>query len=207
MSADGKIALPSGKQLRLSSEPDIKRMYVLRNTCDAVLVGINTILSDDPKLTVKERYVSHPRQPLRVVLDTHGKIPPDAQVLNTTAKTLIVTAPQTTLSFSKHHIEVAHCATDAAGLIDLPLLLELLTQKGVTKLLVEGGGTVIWQFLRQNLIDDLYIYIAPVIVGGRHTPTVAHGSGIQTENEQIPLHIVAVKRLGDGILIQYHVTA
>jgi len=70
MSADGKIALPTKKQIRISSEEDIKRMYQLRNESDAVLVGIGTILTDNPKLTVKETYVHHPRQPLRVILDS-----------------------------------------------------------------------------------------------------------------------------------------
>ncbi len=71
MSADGKIASPSGKQMRISCDEDIKRMYELRNGCDAVLVGINTVLSDDPKLTVKEKYVKNPKQPIRIVLDTN----------------------------------------------------------------------------------------------------------------------------------------
>ena len=85
MSADGKIALPNRKQLRISCDEDIKRMYNLRNEVDAVLVGIETILSDDPKLTVKEKYVKNLKQPLRVVLDSTCKTPKDALVLNDSA--------------------------------------------------------------------------------------------------------------------------
>ena len=89
MSSDGKIASPSGKQLRISCDEDIKRMYKLRNDSDAVLVGINTVLSDDPKLTVKEKYIENPERPIRIVLDTHCKTPVDSFVVDNTAKTLI----------------------------------------------------------------------------------------------------------------------
>src|SRR5512136_1812416 len=87
MSADGKIASPARKQIRISSEEDIARMHQLRNASDAVLVGIGTILADDPKLTVKETYVTHSHQPLRVILDGKGRTPPQALALNTTSNT------------------------------------------------------------------------------------------------------------------------
>jgi len=77
MSLDGKLASQSGRQMKISCEEDIKRMYKLRNNYDAVLVGIGTVLSDDPKLTVKEKYVKNPKQPIRIVLDTYCKTPID----------------------------------------------------------------------------------------------------------------------------------
>src|SRR4030043_1894485 len=91
MSIDGKIASPTGKQMKISSDEDIKRMYNLRNKSDAVLVGIGTVLSDDPKLTVKEKYVKNPKQPIRIVLDTYCKTPFDSLVVNDAATTYIVT--------------------------------------------------------------------------------------------------------------------
>ena len=107
MSADGKIALPTKKQMRLSSEEDIERMYKLRNECDAVLVGIDTVLLDNPKLTVKEKYIINPKQPLRVVLDSKCRTPKDALVLNDSANTLIITSkgnlPLKKLKTEKHH--------------------------------------------------------------------------------------------------------
>jgi 2,5-diamino-6-(ribosylamino)-4(3H)-pyrimidinone 5'-phosphate reductase len=203
MSADGKIASPTRKQMRISCEEDIKRMYQLRNDCDAVLVGSGTILADDPKLTVKETYVKHQKQPLRVVLDRNGRTPPMALVLNTVAKTLIITAKGKEKQFKESHIEVVSCETDENGLIDVTCVLELLYKKGVQKLLVEGGGTVIWEFLKNRVVDDLYIYIGPCIIGGKDTPTVADGEGIHTEGEVIPLKLVAVDRLGPGLLVHY----
>src|SRR5512136_579874 len=112
MSADGKIASPLRKQIRISDEGDIRRMYRLRNEVDAVLVGIGTILADDPKLTVKETYVPHPKQPLRVILDSKGRTPPQALALNTVSKTLIITAEGHKKMYLGSHIEVVKCRTN-----------------------------------------------------------------------------------------------
>jgi len=203
MSADGKIALPTGKQLRISSEEDIARVYRLRNESDAVLVGVGTILSDDPKLTVKETYVKNPRQPLRVVLDSKGRTPPGSLVLNKTANTLLIMAKGHERPFEGSHIEVVGCTADRQGLLEIPCILELLSQRGIRTLLVEGGGTVIWSFLKSGMVDDLYVYIGPCIIGGKNTPTMASGEGIMREDEIITLKIVKTQRTGAGILIHY----
>lgn len=203
MSADGKIALPSKKQLRISSDEDIERMYKLRNDCDAVLVGINTILSDNPKLTVKEKYVENPKQPLRIILDSKCRTPKNALVLNNASKTLIITTKINEKGFEGKHIEVIGCNTNKNGQVDLNCVMELLHKKGIKKLLVEGGGTIIWNFLKRRLVDDLYIYIGPYIIGGKTTPTVTNGPGIKNEGELISLKIVDVNRLGLGILTHY----
>lgn len=202
MSADGKIASPTRKQIRISCEEDMERMYRLRHDSDAVLVGIGTILEDNPKLTVKEKYVKHPKQPLRVILDSSGRTPPNALALDDTARTLILTAKGRTKGYSPSSIEVMECETADDGMLDVHCVLELLYERGIRQLLVEGGGTVIWTFLNQKVVDDLYIYIGPCIIGGKNTPTVVDGKGINSE-EVIPLTITEVKRLGSGILIHY----
>ena len=203
MSADGKIALPNRKQLRISSGEDLERIYTLRHECDAVLVGIGTILSDDPKLTVKETYVKNPQQPLRVILDSTCRIPKNALALNTTAKTLVITTQGHEKQFKGNHIEVVGCPADHKGRVDLTCALDQLYKRGIKKLLVEGGGTVIWGFLKKRLVDELFVYIGPCIVGGKNTPTVADGLGIANEAELISLKVVEVKRLGPGILVHY----
>jgi len=203
MSADGKIASPTRKQLRISCDEDIKRMYQLRNKCDAVLVGIGTILADDPKLTVKEKYIKNPKQPLRVILDSKGRTPTYALALNNISKTLIITAKGKEKTYKGSHIEVVSCKIDRNRLIDVKSALDLLYRKGVRTLLVEGGGTIIWNFLKNKVVDDLYIYIGPCIIGGKETPTVADGEGIKSEQDCIPLKIVKVMRVGPGVLIHY----
>jgi 2,5-diamino-6-(ribosylamino)-4(3H)-pyrimidinone 5'-phosphate reductase len=202
MSADGKIALPNKRQLRISCDKDIERMYKLRNKFDAVLVGIGSILTDNPKLTVKEKYVENPCQPTRIVLDSNCKTPIDSLVVNQITKTYIITNKSCNKKF-KDNVEVIECPTDSDGLINLEIMLDIIHKRGIKTLMVEGGGTVIWNFLRKGLVDDLYVYIAPIIIGGKITPTMADGLGIKNEDELISLKIVAIKNFGGGILVHY----
>ena len=197
MSSDGKIASPSGKQIRISCDKDIKRMYELRNDSDAVLVGINTVLSDDPKLTVKEKYVRTPNQPIRIVLDTNCKTPVDSLVVNDASKTLIITATSCNKEFGDN-VEIIRCDTDEEGLIDLEKLLDILYEKGINKLMVEGGGTVIWNFLEKGFVDDFFVYIGPMTIGGKNTPTIGDG-----KNFKKFLRLINSEKIGPGKLLHY----
>ena len=202
MSADGKIASPSGKQLRISNKEDLKRMYALRNNCDAVLVGIGTILSDDPKLTVKEEYVTNPKNPIRIILDTHCRTRRDAHAVDSAAKTIIITNGGCDRNYGDT-VEVIQCDIDSEGFIDIGKMLEILYNQGIKKLMVEGGSTVIWNFLKNGFVDDMYIFIGPVIVGGKYTPSMADGDGISTDDDLINLEVVDVSRINTGILVHY----
>jgi 2,5-diamino-6-(ribosylamino)-4(3H)-pyrimidinone 5'-phosphate reductase len=202
MSADGKIASPAGKQLRISNEEDIRRVYNLRNEFDAVLVGVNTIQADNPKLTVKEEYVQNPKNPARVILDTHCVTKPDALAVDENAKTLIITNGECDKNY-KINVEVVQCEVDYDGFIDLNQMLEMLYNRGIKKLMVEGGSTVIWNFLKQSLVDDLFVFIGPMIIGGKYTPSMADGEGINQEDELINLEIVEFRKIGNGLLVHY----
>ena len=203
MSTDGKTALPWRKQLRLSSEEDMARVHHLRHECDAVLVGVGTVLADDPKLTVKEKYIAHPRQPLRVVLDGDCRTPENALVCNDAANTLIITKPGCRFSFHNPSIESISCAVDEHGFLDVSMVLDILSKKGVSRLLVEGGGTVIWQFLSHHHVDEMYVYIAPMIIGGKQTPTCVDGVGVSSIDNVISLELIDCKPLGNGMLMHY----
>ena len=203
MSVDGKIARPDRRQIRISSDEDIKRMYQLRNDVDAVLVGIGTVLTDDPKLTVKEKYVQNPKQPLRVILDKECRTPHNAFVVNNKAQTLIFSSKKNFVKNYNQNVEVVQVMLDDEGFLDLKQVLSILYDKGVGKLLIEGGGTVIWNFLKNRLVDELYIYIGSIIIGGAKSPTVADGSGIENENEVVNLKLISLNQLGEGILLHY----
>ncbi|MDX1534085.1 MAG: dihydrofolate reductase family protein, partial [Thermoplasmata archaeon] len=168
---DGKIALPGRRPLKLSSEEDFARVHRLRAESQAVVVGIETVLADDPKLTVKEEYVPDGSDPLRVVLDTTGRVPPEAAVLDGTAETLIVTADGTDRSFP--NAETLRCGD---GAVDLERLLDHLSRRGVTQVLVEGGGTVAWSFLRAGLVDRFHVYITPWVLGDERAPSLLVGN-------------------------------
>ncbi len=193
-SIDGKIALVGKKQLKISNEEDMARVHKLRNECDAILVGIETVLADNPKLTVKEKYVSKAKQPLRIVLDSNFRVPKNAEVMKPNAKTLIVT---TCKDCKEKNVEVIKCGDEK---VDLKKLMKILYEKGIRKLLVEGGSTVIWEFLNEKLVDEIFIFFAPMIIGG-NAPSIAGGKGAKSKEEIIKLKIKKIEKLGDGFLV------
>jgi 2,5-diamino-6-(ribosylamino)-4(3H)-pyrimidinone 5'-phosphate reductase len=177
-------------------------MYQLRNDVDAVLLGIGTVLSDDPKLTVKEKYVENPKQPLRVILDRKCRTPLKALVVNKKARTVIFTSTKNVENYNEN-VEVVEISIDDEGFLDLNQVLTKLYDRGVRNLLVEGGGTVIWNFLKNKLADEVYIYIGSLVIGGTKSPTVADGSGIKNEEEVIKLKLISSNPIGEGILLHY----
>src|SRR5205814_8224476 len=167
MSVDGKIALSGGKPVRLSNEEDLRRVHALRAKADAVLVGIGTVLKDDPKLTVKAEYVKG-RNPLRIVLDSRGRTPAGANVLDRSAPTLIVTSEASKRTFSV--VEVSRIGKDD---VDLESLLDRLAARGIRLLLVDGAGSDVGSVLRGVLADELKVCMSIEVVGGLSADTLA----------------------------------
>lgn len=200
MSADGKIALPSRRQTRISNDEDIERVQLLRKRSDAVLVGVGTVLADDPKLAVKERYASSGKQPVRIVLDSGCRTPEGAEVLKGDARTIVVTNEGCDKSVPG--AEMLRLGND---LVDLHRLLEVLDDMGIQTLLVEGGATVIWSFLQEGLADELSVFVGSLIIGGSGSPTVADGEGFASLSDVRRLRLIEVERLGDGALLRYEV--
>ena len=195
MSPDGKIATKEHRQIRISSPQDMERVRSLRASVDAILVGVGTVLADDPHLTVKGR---PPGQgPLRVVLDSHGRTPDDAQVVNGKGRTLIVTNERCTKTWAKAQVLRA-----GKEMVDLTLLMHKLHEMGLNTLLVEGGGETIWSFFSLDLVDVYSVYVGNDILGGRTAPSPADGEGF-LEGEKVHLELRSVERLGDGVLLTY----
>jgi len=200
MSADGKIALRTRRQTKISNEADRKRVHQLRNKCDAILVGIETVMADDPKLTVNSKYVKNPRKPVRIVLDSRGRTPKDALVLDGSASTIIVTNERCRKTF--RNAETVRCGK---GDIDLRRLMRLLERRRIESLLVEGGSRVIWSFLESRVADEVNIFIGSMVIGGEKSPTPAGGEGAPDERSVVTLRLKGLRALGDGVLVRYEV--
>ena len=202
VSADGKIATAARRQTKLSGEKDTARVHRLRAESDAVLVGIGTVLADDPKLTVKWELAGvAPRdQPLRVILDTRGRTPDTAAPLQQPGKTLIATGAACSRSWG--NAEVFRAGKER---VDLVAVLDELSRRGVGRLLVEGGSEVIWSFLRGRLADELKVFVAATILGGSTAPTLAGGEGVSDLESAVNLRLEVVTTMDGGVLLEYKV--
>ena len=197
MTADGKIAGRSRRQLRISSPEDLQRVKELRACSDAILVGVGTVLADDPHLTVKG--LPPERNPLRVVLDPRGRTPDGAKVLDDRARTLIVTNEGCERTWESG--EVLRAGSER---IDLDRVLSSLYEKGVRSLMVEGGGETIFSFFESGLVDRYMVFVGSMVVGGRTSPTPADGDGLP-DGGAVRLRLLGSEQLGDGVLLTYEV--
>jgi len=199
MTADGKLATKDRKQLAISSEEDLLRVHSLRASVDAILVGVGTVLADDPKLTVKSDCFPNSINPIRVVLDSRLRTPAGSRVLNDDAETIIYTLAQGKFEGA----EVVHF--EGRGLVSVELVVEDLEKRGVQALLVEGGGETIWSFFEAGLVDEYSVFVGGQIVGGRTAPTPVDGEGRSMGQGSIDLELASFKKLGDGVLLKYRV--
>ncbi|AMH95317.1 diaminohydroxyphosphoribosylaminopyrimidine reductase RibD [methanogenic archaeon ISO4-H5] len=197
MSADGKLAGPERKQVRISSEEDMVRVKNLRKRYDAILVGVGTVIADDPHLTIKN--ATYEENPVRIVLDSHGRIPSDARVLDDRAPTVIVTNNECTKDWGSNVTVIR----GGSGRINLTDVLHILAKDlGIENMIVEGGGEVIASFFREKLVDRYSVFVGGLLIGGRTSPTPADGVGWLAP-EGIKLSLDSAEVLGNGALLTF----
>ena len=195
MSADGKIAGEDRKQVTISSMEDKERVKQLRRDFDAILVGIGTVIADDPHLTVKD--LDYDTNPIRIVLDPNGSTPDSALVLDQRAPTIIVT-----LESCEHEWDCEEIIRTGIGTIDLKDLMKQLYDMGIDRLLVEGGGETIASFFKEELVDRYTVFVGGLIIGGKKSPTPVDGDGWISEGG-IPMVLEKFEKLGNGILMDF----
>jgi diaminohydroxyphosphoribosylaminopyrimidine deaminase/5-amino-6-(5-phosphoribosylamino)uracil reductase len=208
MSLDGKIATRSGASRWISGADSRARVAQLRARADAVLVGIGTVLSDNPSLTARaadETLLD--RQPLRVVVDSRGRFPAGSRLGSgeLPGRTLIATTPAGAVEltgFDPGIVEVLSVEPAADGRVLLPSLLAELGRRRVTSLLVEAGGTLLAALLAERLVERVLAFVAPKLVGGACAPTPVEGLGVATMGEAVELVDVTFERLGHDLLVQ-----
>jgi len=202
---DGRIAASSGDSRWVSGPQTLAWAHANRPKLDAILVGASTVVVDDPQLTARPGGVESERQPLRVVLDSTGRIPAIAKVLAGSSKTLVVTTSRSRANWRSAieatGAEVLVLDAEEGGRVPLRTMLEELGRRGVMLLLVEGGGVVIGSFFDQRLVDKVTAVLAPLIVGAADAPAAVAGRGAAYMRDAVRLRDVQVERLGEDILV------
>jgi len=237
-SADGKISTVERRQTRISGKEDFERVDSLRAGSDAIMVGVGTVLADDPSLTVKAgaRRAARARagkdaNPLRVVVDSRARTPPNAEVLckgegrRIIAVSELANADGERVAELGKRAEVLVCGGSGAaesgaaesgaagrgggrgGKVDLGKLLARLRQRGVERLLVEGGATLNWSLISQGLVDEIFVYVGNLILGGEDAPTLVDGAGFVAGAGVVKLELLSAERLGEGVLLKWRVVS
>ena len=211
MSADGKISTKEHRQTKISGDQDFARVDRLRAECDAVMVGIGTILADDsslrlknPDLIAERRAKGLPEQPMRIVIDSQAKMPVDGDMFKkgTGRRVIFVSdkAPEDRIAALAKQATVIRAGSER---VDLGLALDKLGEMGVRKLMVEGGATLLWSFTSQKLFDEIRIYVGALIIGGADAPTFVDGTGFTRAEGFTRLSLENVEKIDDGLLITW----
>lgn len=202
MTVDGKIATKKGES-KISSKDDLVRVHKIRASVDAIIVGINTVLVDDPSLKVK---YCEGKNPTRIVLDSKARTPIESRMISDKdAPTFIAVTKKASIDrvnrLRKAGAKIIICGESEK--VDLSILFKELKTMGIEKVLVEGGGDVNWSIISQGFFDELQVTIGPFIVGGRDAITLVEGEGVEKMEEGVRVKPHKVEQQGDEVVLIY----
>ena len=210
MSLDGKITYVPGKGGRITGDESKSVTHELRNSLDALLVGIDTAIIDDPSLTTCLPGTKDKRDPVRVILDTHLRLSPDARVLRqqSDAQTWIFCGPEANSDLKDRLIDAGALVfplnVSSEGRLDIRTVLSHLGANGITSVLVEGGASIHGSMFANDIVDEVYLFTAPVFIGDKGTALLAGCSGMSSDN--CPrIELIDCRMLGDDILLHGYV--
>ena len=203
MTLDGKIATATGQSKWITNETSRAYGYKLRDIYDGIMVGINTVIEDNPMLTAR---VDGGKNPIRIVVDSSLKIDINANVVqDKSAKTIVATTDKADkdkiLKLQAQDVDVIVVDKDENDKVDIEKLLDILGQQNICSILVEGGATLSGSFVAKKLVDKVYFFIAPKIVGGKEAKTPVAGTGILNLQEALALKDIQIEKLEEDILI------
>lgn len=205
MTIDGKIATNLGDS-RISSKQDLRRLHRLRSSVDAVIIGISTVIADNPKLTVR-LVKRHGTTPVRIIVDSIGRIPLDSKILKSASKINTIVAVTKRASDERvDKIKSTGAIVIVAGTktVDLKELFFILKKMGFNKILVEGGGELNWSILQLGIVNELMVTVAPRIVGGRTATTLVEGDGYDRISDGIKMELIKMSRQNNGEVVLYY---
>lgn len=203
MTLDGKIATAIGQSKWITNETSRAYGYKLRDIYDGIMVGINTVIEDNPMLTAR---VDGGKNPIRIVVDSSLKIDINANVVqDKSAKTIVATTDKADkdkiLKLQAQDVDVIVVDKDENDKVDIEKLLDILGQQNICSILVEGGATLSGSFVAKKLVDKVYFFIAPKIVGGKEAKIPVAGTGILNLQEALALKDIQIEKLEEDILI------
>lgn len=204
MTLDGKIATRTGSS-EISGKEDLIRVHKLRKEMDAIMVGINTLLADDPRLTVHKIEAQPEDNPVRIVVDSKARTPLNFRILNKDAPTIIATtknADPQKLGALEKKATVLKCGKDR---VNLKLLMKELSGFGIKTMMLEGGSTLNYSMLKNGLVDEVRVCVAPIIAGGVHAKTLVDGEGVDQMSDSIKLKFKKSYGLGEDMILEYEV--
>ena len=202
ISVDGKIATKTGDS-NLSSKIDKIRVHKLRSKVDAILIGQNTLRRDDPILSV--RYAKG-RNPIRIILDSRGKISSKSKIIKTCNKIPTILAVSKNISnknlqrLKKYPLEII---VTGENKVNLKQLLKQLEKRKIKKLLLEGGGTVNWEFIKQGLFDEIIVTVTPFLIGGTKSISLVQGLGFSKISKSTKLKLKKIKQQQNELVLHY----
>jgi 2,5-diamino-6-(ribosylamino)-4(3H)-pyrimidinone 5'-phosphate reductase len=205
MSLDGKIATYTGDS-RMSSPADLRRVHRLRASVDGIMVGMRTLLRDNPKLTVK---FAKNRRPYRIIVDSNAQTPLTSYVVRTARE--IPTIVAVTSGAPKNRIEILErrgvkvFVCGKGRLVSVKILLQTLRKLGIRKILVEGGGALNWSMLSSGLVDEVSVAITPRILGGEKGVSLVEGKGVALVKNAVKLKLLRTAKYGSDLVVHYEV--
>ncbi|MDI6723902.1 MAG: 2,5-diamino-6-(ribosylamino)-4(3H)-pyrimidinone 5'-phosphate reductase [Methanobacterium sp.] len=205
MTLDGKIATRTGSS-EISGKEDLIRVHKIRKEVDAIMVGINTVLADDPRLTVHKIEAESKDNPVRIVVDSKGRVPLNFRILNDDAPTIIAVtenADSQKIKELEKKVTVLKCGKDR---VNLKSLMKELVDRGIKTLMLEGGSTLNYSMLENGLVDEVRVCVAPMIVGGKNAKTLVDGEGIDQMSDAIKLKLKKNYFLGEDLILEYKVS-
>ncbi len=213
MSADGKLSTIERRQVKISGKNDFSRVDELKSGVDAIMVGIGTVLADNPSLTIKsEERINQrlldgkPEHPIRIVVDSMARTPLDAKILNKgSGKRIIGVSNNASPEKIKELSNKAIVIVTGEKNVDLKDFFSKLYDAKIYRLMVEGGGTLIAALFKENLVDELSMFIGNIIIGGKDAPTPADGVGNVLENDFTKLDLISIDQMDEGVLIRWKV--
>lgn len=203
MTVDGKIATENSS-MKISGEQDLIRVHELRKKYDAIMVGINTVIVDNPKLTIHKIKTPKKDNPIRIIIDSKGRTPSDALVLNNDAKTIIIVskkAPKKNLEKLEKKCDILVCGNEQ---VNLKEAMRKLYLKGIHSILLEGGSTLNFSMFKEGLIDEVSICIGSKILGGSTSKTFVDGEGFEPEN-CVKLELKNIEKIDNDVVLSYNV--